>query len=290
MVLSPTRSAVFSHSRTHPMPSSSSQTKLHHLSGAKILTEQRRTIIADLVAQQGSVTAEELGKRFAVSHMTIYRDLKVLEADSKLRFVRGGAVQSEIDAKEPVYSSKRRVHKKQKELIAAYATKHFITDGDFVTLEAGTTVSLMVKHLHHKRLTVMTNGLETVNEAASLLPELTVMCSGGILREASHTFVGPQAEQFFKEMRCKTLFLGASGLTLEGGITDPNPLEIQVKRAMAASVDRVVLLLDSSKFGMRSTSLLLPVTQIHTLITDAGAPQGDVDGLRALGVDVRIAR
>ena len=271
------------------MPSSSSQTKQNNL-GAKILTEQRRTIIADLVAQQGSVTAEELGKRFAVSHMTIYRDLKVLEGDSKLRFVRGGAVRGQTDPSEPIYSSKRRVHKKQKELIAAYAAKHFISSGDFVILEAGTTASLMVKHLRHKHLTVMTNGLETVNEAASLLPELTVMCSGGILRDVSHTFVGPQAEQFFRELRCKTLFLGASGLTIEHGITDPNPLEIQVKRAMAESVDQVVLLLDSSKFGLRSTSLLLPVTQIHTLITDAGAPQGDIDGLRALGVDVRIAR
>ena len=274
------------------MPSSSSQTNPNNLNagGAKILTEQRRTIIADLVAQQGSVTAEELGKRFAVSHMTIYRDLKVLEGDSKLRFVRGGAVRGQTDPSEPIYSSKRRVHKKQKELIAAYAAKHFIQNGDFVILEAGTTASLMVKHLRHKHLTVMTNGLETVNEAASLLPELTVMCSGGILRDVSHTFVGPQAEQFFREMRCKTLFLGASGLTIEHGITDPNPLEIQVKRAMAESVDQVVLLLDSSKFGLRSTSLLLPVTQIHTLITDAGAPQDDVDGLRALGVDVRIAR
>ena len=90
------------------MPSSSSQTKQNNL-GAKILTEQRRTIIADLVAQQGSVTAEELGKRFAVSHMTIYRDLKVLEGDSKLRFVRGGAVRGQTDPSEPIYSSKRQI-------------------------------------------------------------------------------------------------------------------------------------------------------------------------------------
>lgn len=259
--------------------------------GAKLLTEQRRSIIAELVTEQGSVTAEDLGSRFTVSHMTIYRDLKVLETQNKLRFVRGGAVRSDPETvNEPLYFSKRRVHKKQKELIAAYAAKHFISDGDFVILEAGTTVSAMVKHLRHKNLTVMTNGLETVNEAASLLPDLTVICCGGILRDVSHTFVGPQAEQFFREVRGKTLFLGASGLTLDAGITDPNPLEIQVKRAMAAGVDRVVLLLDSSKFGQRSFSLLVSLEQVHTLVTDANAPEADVASLRALGMDVRIAR
>ena len=167
--------------------------------------------------------------------------------------------------------------------------EHFVSDGDIVILEAGTTVSALVKHLRHKRLTVMTNGLETVNEAAQLLPDLTVMSCGGILREVSHTFVGPQAEQFFRDMRGKTLFLGASGLSVPGGVTDPNPLEIQVKRAMTASVDRVVLLVDSSKFGQRSLCLLLPFDRVHVIITDAGAPAGDVKRLRALGVDVRIA-
>ncbi len=254
----------------------------------KILTVQRRAMIADLVVTQGTVSAEQLSQQFAVSNMTIYRDLKNLETLGKLRFVRGGAVSE--NSNEPVYFAKRQVHKKQKEQIAKYAAQNFIKDGDFIILEAGTTVSAMVKHLRHKHLTIMTNGLETVNEAASLLPDLSVMCCGGILREVSHTFVGPQAEQFFREMRGKTLFLSASGMTLEGGVTDPNLLEIQVKRAMAASADHVILMLDSSKFGQRSLSLLLPLTQIQTIITDAAASSADVSSLRAIGIDVRIAR
>ncbi len=258
---------------------------------SKMLTEQRRNLIAGLVTTQGTVSAEQLSQQFAVSHMTIYRDLKILESLGKLRFVRGGAVQTETDNNnEPIYFTKRQVHKKQKEQIAKYAAQNFISDGDFIILEAGTTVSAMVKHLRHKHLTIMTNGLETVNEAASLLPDLSVMCCGGILREISHTFVGPQAEQFFREIRGKTLFLSASGMTLEGGVTDPNLLEIQVKRAMAASVDHVVLMLDSSKFGQRSLSLLLPLSQIQTIITDSNAPSADVSSLRDMGIDVRIAR
>ena len=258
--------------------------------GNKVLTEQRRLMIANAVAENGSVAAEELGTRFGVSHMTIYRDLKALETQGHLRFVRGGAVRGTAvgSENEPFYATKRQLQKEQKELIARYAAEQFVADNDFIILEAGTTVAALVKHLRHKHLTVMTNGLETVNEAAPLLPDLTVMCCGGILREVSHTFVGPQAEQFFRDVRGKTLFLGASGLTVAGGVTDPNPLEIQVKRAMAQSVDRVVLLIDSSKFGQRSLSLLLPFERVNVIVTDKGAPERDVEQLRALGVDVRI--
>jgi len=255
----------------------------------RLLTEHRRAIIAGLVTDQGVVSSEELSSRFGVTHMTVYRDLKALEALGKLRAVRGGAVRTAPSpSSEPLYFAKRLVNQPLKESIARYAARSFVQDGDNLILEAGTTVVAMVKHLRYANLTLVTNGLETINETTALLPTLTVMSCGGILREVSHTFVGPQAEEFFRGIRARTLFLGATGLTAQG-ITDPNPLEIQVKRAMAASVERVVLLLDSSKFGTRSLAPLLPLEQLHAVVTDTGAPYTDLEMLRAAGVEVHVA-
>ena len=45
-----------------------------------ILTEERRQRIGLLVEVQGSVTYAELSRSFGVSRMTLYRDLKALEA------------------------------------------------------------------------------------------------------------------------------------------------------------------------------------------------------------------
>ncbi len=254
----------------------------------KLLTEHRRSIIATLIGDQGAVSSEDLASRFGVTHMTIYRDLKALEALGKLRAVRGGAIRAEPSPSgEPLYFAKRQVNQTQKESIARHAAQRFVQDGDNLILEAGTTVAAMVKYLRHANLTLVTNGLETINEATGLLPGLTVMSCGGILREVSHTFVGPQAEGFFRGIRARTLFLGATGLTKQG-ITDPNPLEIQVKRAMAASVERVVLLLDSSKFGARSLAPLLSLDQLHAVVTDAGAPRADLEMLRAANVEVHV--
>ena len=255
-----------------------------------MIAEKRRQLITQRIQEQGSVATEELAADFAVSYMTIWRDLTTLENGGMLRRVRGGAVRVENNGAgtEPFFTEKRALHSVQKEAIARYAAQTFVSHDDIVILEAGTTVSAMVKYLDRRNLTLITNGLATLTEAAPSVPDLTLIGCGGILRDVSYTFVGPQAVQFFQTVRAGTLFLGATGLTFPEGITDPSPLEIQVKQAMAASASRIVLLIDSSKFGVRSLSPILPLQQISVLITDSAAPQSELDQVRKLGIEVPV--
>ncbi|RIK50185.1 MAG: DeoR/GlpR transcriptional regulator [Chloroflexi bacterium] len=255
-----------------------------------MIAEKRRQLISQRILEQGSVATEELAADFAVSYMTIWRDLTALENTGSLRRVRGGAVRVENEAApEPFFTEKRVLHSAEKEAIARYAAQTFVSDNDILILEAGTTVSAMVKYLDRRNLTLITNGLATLAEAALSVPDLTVIGCGGILRDVSYTFVGPQAEQFFQTVRAGTLFLSATGLAFPEGITDPSPLEIQVKQRMAASADRVVLLLDSSKFGVHSLSPILPLQRISVLVTDRGAPESYLDQLRDQGIKIHLA-
>lgn len=258
--------------------------------GKRALAAERRRQIATWIEQQGTVNAEVLAANLGVSSMTIWRDLQALEVEGKLKRVRGGAVKADhASAVEPFYATKRQVNGAKKDRIARYAARHFVRDNDIIILEAGTTAMAMVKFLDQQNLTIVTNGLGTINEVAPLVPRMMAICCGGILRETSWTFVGPDAVQFFEHLRVRTLFLSATGFTLPEGITDPNPLENQVKQAMARSAERVILLIDSSKFGKRSLSRVLPLEDMHTVITDADAPTDTVEALRVLGIDVHIA-
>lgn len=255
-----------------------------------MLTAERRRSIVELIRKRGSISTGELVEHFDVSHMTIYRDLEALREHADVIRVRGGAVKVGVDVpSEPHYASKQALNEEKKELIARYAARTLVADGDIVILEAGTTVAAMARHLKQERLTLMTNGLETINVAKALLPAVTVICCGGMLREPSYTFVGPDAESFFQSVRAKTFFLGASGFTFPEGITDPNPLEIQVKRAMATSAERTVLLMDSSKFGVRSLKQVLPLAGISVIVTDPGVSEAHLAQLRDHGVEVCIA-
>ena len=255
----------------------------------KAFVEQRHEIIQELLQERDSVATEELASRFGVSHMTIYRDLKSLEASGLLRRVHGGAIKNDGNQVEPVFASKRVENVHQKEKIARFAATRFVQYGDVVILEGGTTSVATIKHLRQKQVTVLTNGLEVINEAAPLSSELTVLCCGGILRRGSNTFVGPTSEDFFRHNRGRTFFLGASGLVFPDGITDPNPLEIQVKRAMADAAEQIVLLLDSSKMGRRSLSTTLPLERVDCVVTDEGISDAYAERLRDAGVEVFVA-
>lgn len=253
-----------------------------------LLVEQRRREIVDLLQMKGSVNTEGLCEHFNVSQMTIWRDLKVLEDRDMLKRVHGGAMLvGQMD--EPIYTRKQSVNRHAKERIARYACQHYVHDNQIIIMEAGTTVMAMCKYLNHQNLTVITNGLGTLNELATHVPQIQVLSCGGMLRDVGLTFVGPQAEQFFQHVRAHTLFLSATGISLGDGIYDPNLLEIQVKQAMAASAQQVVLLLDRFKLGVHSLKNILPIAQIDVLITDEVLPDEYQRWLTGEGVTIVVA-
>ena len=256
-----------------------------------MIPEQRRQDILKVVSSQGAGTISELSERYGVSEMTIRRDLQSLEKEGHLKYTHGGAIVMPKDAlrTEPRYEAKKRQNRIQKAQIAGYAVARFVADNDIIILESGTTVTAMVPHLAGKEnLTVVTNGLFTTNELRSLAPQSTVICTGGILREMSFTFVGPVAERFFHEFYARKLFLSGIGFTLDAGLTDPQMIDTQVKKAMIASADQVIVLVDSSKFGVKSFTRVIAAYDADILITDSGAPPEIIEDLRNHDVDVHV--
>ncbi|MFN8491103.1 MAG: DeoR/GlpR family DNA-binding transcription regulator [Caldilineaceae bacterium] len=256
----------------------------------RLLADLRRSRILEVVEEKGSVTTEQLVKQLDVSLMTIWRDLTALNNEGRLRKIRGGATRvAKGRESEPLFVSKQVLNRQRKEQIAQFAATTLVADNDILFLEAGTTVAAMVKYFQQRNLTILGNGLGTMNELSNRLPDMNVYCCGGMLRDVAQTFVGPQAEEFFQRMNAQTCFLSATGFTFTEGFTDPNPLEIQVKRSMAKSAEQVVLLLDSTKFGLKSLSRILTVDEVDILVTDADAPQEYLERLAQAGMDVRIA-
>jgi DeoR/GlpR family transcriptional regulator of sugar metabolism len=255
-----------------------------------MLLEERQKKILEFINRQGHISVHEMSTLFSISTMTAWRDLQTLEEKKYLRRVRGGAVRNvSFKPTEPEYELKESLYIAEKERIAHYAASSFVKDGDIIILEGGTTVACMVPELKSTRVTILTNGLNSITKAMPYLPYLTVICCGGILRDISHTFVGPQAETFFSGFHANRLFLSGHGFTLENGLTDPHPLDIQVKRAMVRAVDEVIVLLDSSKIGYTSLMPIIPMTDIDVFITDRSAPIEFLDKMRDLGLDVRVA-
>ena len=256
-----------------------------------MIPAQRRRDILKVIAAEGSGTIAELSQKYGVSEMTIRRDLKTLEEEGQLQYTFGGAValQDKPFQPETDYQAKAHLHTEQKTRLARYAAENFVDDHDVIVLEPGTTVAAMAQFLaQREHLTVVTNGLHTTVALQSLLSRATVICTGGILRDVSFSFVGPLAEGFFKQFYARKLFLSGIGFTLDAGLTDPQMIDTQVKKAMIAHAEQVIVLLDSSKFGVRSFIPVISAGDIDVLITDEDAPAPVVAALHDLGVDVHL--
>ena len=59
---------------------------------SEIIPAQRQAIIIDHLARNGAVSIAELQALFNISHMTVHRDLEMLEQQGVVQKVRGGAI------------------------------------------------------------------------------------------------------------------------------------------------------------------------------------------------------
>ena len=255
-----------------------------------MLPAQRVQRVMEDIKLNGVRTVNQLSKEYKVSEMTIRRDLKLLEDRGFITRTHGGALTNKLAPEELQFAQKQGLHKTEKSPIARYAATHFVSDADIISMEGGTTVAGMVAHMgDHRNVTVMTNGLHTLFELQGMARNNTIISTGGILRDVSNTLVGPVAEAHFREFNASKVFLSATGWTADSGFTDPNVLEIQVKKAMAKSAGKVIMLLDSSKFGTVSLARFLDAYAVDVIITDKIIPDDLHDRFTRENIDICIA-
>ena len=252
-------------------------------------TARQQRIIA-LLRDQGSVRLAVLQRELGVTSMTVWRDLRVLEEQGLLRRVRGGAQAMGGAVAEPDFEAKLTASDKAKARIAAVAVKQFVREGDVIALEGGTTVAAVVDELPEARVSVLTNSLPVALRLRVRRPGLPVQVVGGWLSAVSGNTTGPDAVKAIERQQASVCFISATGWDAERGPLDPNPLEIEAKRALAGCATRVVMLLDAAKFKRSSTSVTLHVRRLHAVVTDAPPPAAVKTQLKAAGVVLVVAR
>ncbi|MCS6880834.1 MAG: DeoR/GlpR family DNA-binding transcription regulator [Oscillochloridaceae bacterium] len=248
----------------------------------------RRSRIAALVRQRGSVRVQELAELFQVSPVTIRSDLAHLEQEGLLVRDRGGAVAPATRSALIAFDQRATMNRAAKQRIGCVAAS-LVAPGDAILMDAGTTVVEMVPHLPRSGpLTVVTNALNVALELRSL-PEARVILLGGTVNYATFGTLGPLAEQALEGMAVTRLFLAAETVDLAAGVTDSTIEIAQIKRAMVRAARQIVLLADSSKWGRTGFIKVAPLNAIHTVVTDAGLPEDARAALERLGVRVLIA-
>jgi DeoR/GlpR family transcriptional regulator of sugar metabolism len=107
---------------------------------------------------------------------------------------------------------------------------------------------------------------------------ISVILTGGV-RTPSAALVGPVADRSIGSMHVDQLFLGVHGMDARAGFTTPNLAEATTDRALIASAREVIVLADSSKWGVVGLADIAPLAAARTVVTDDALPP---DALRAL--------
>ena len=252
-----------------------------------MLNEERRRSIVEHLQRDGRVLVADLAKLFETSQVTIRKDLEILHSHGLVHRTHGGALPSREGALEdPTLREKEKLHRKEK-LHIAEAAARLVQEGQVVILDSGTTTTAIARALRKfQNLTIVTNAVNIPAELSGSAVE--VILTGGTLRKNSFSLVGPIAEETLRRLNADILFLGVDGFDVQYGLSTPNLLEAKVNRVMVEIAKRSVAVCDSSKFGRRSLSLIVPPASLHEVITDHGIPRSDLRMLKKAGIEVTL--
>ena len=254
----------------------------------RVLPEERRRRIADLLQATGSVTITQLESDFNISQMTARRDLAILEREGRARRTHGGAVLPELAGHEDSFRQRVEQATDAKRALAG-AAADLVEPGESLFLDSSSTSFFVAQALRERGVgtSVVTNSLPILDLLSG--PEaqnIDVISSGGSVRKLTLSCVGPHAVRTISNHFVDKCFLSVKGLTRNGHLVDPDLLEAEIKRTMVKQSDKPILLVDVSKFDHKGLHSLGHVSDV-ALVLVAEAAEESLEWLEVSGVEVR---
>ena len=243
---------------------------------------ERQNRIMEIMRQQNAVSVATLSSLMKVSEVTIRKDLTMLEEQHMLYRVHGSAILVNRYINDRSVAEKEKLYADEKHAIGVYAAR-LIGPDDTIMVASGTTREIG----QNDRLTVITSAFSVASEL-STRRSVDVIQLGGMVRRSSLSVLGPFAEQMLGSLSCSKLFMGVDGVDLDYGVTTTNHIEASLHKQMIASVQKVIVLADSSKFGRRGFSKICDMSAVDQIITDDKAPASGIERLQESGVDVTV--
>jgi DeoR family transcriptional regulator, aga operon transcriptional repressor len=248
---------------------------------------ERHKHILDELDKSGFATVADLSKSLQVTMVTIRKDLKLLE-DKGLLFRSHGSANSVSP-----YVSDRSVQIKKLEQveekgIISQKALEFLEPYEAIIIGSGTTVGTFAQSIPRNfPLTVLTSAM---NVAMALIDtsEIELVQLGGVVRKSSSSAVGHFAEEMLKKFACSKLFLSVDGISLDHGLTTSNMMEAHLNAQMIRSVQKTIVLADSSKFGKKGFGKIAELEDVDIIITDSGIPGIFKEKLEEKGIEVVV--
>ncbi|WP_299172375.1 DeoR/GlpR family DNA-binding transcription regulator [uncultured Allomuricauda sp.] len=230
-----------------------------------MLKEERQRTILNEVALHNKVLLTDIAELLDVSIDTVRRDVKELDADSKLRKVHGGAVA--LGFTNTTVRSANIYALEEKKKIAEKAVG-LLKEGGVVFIDGGTTcVELARKIPDNINLTCFTMSLPVALELL-VKPNVKVILIGGEVSRDSQISLGASTINQLSEIHVDYGFIGTGYVDASYGLTEFDWDIVQVKKAVIKASKRTILLSISEKLNSQHRYKTCDINAIGTMITE----------------------
>ncbi|MFH0796660.1 MAG: DeoR/GlpR family DNA-binding transcription regulator [Candidatus Omnitrophota bacterium] len=259
-----------------------------------ITSIKRKGLIRSVINSRGEVSVLELAKRLGVSQVTVRRYLKEMERERFLIRAYGGAVKREPEIAPEFFFTKKTQRNLAEKRIIAQTAAGFINEDETIFLDTGTTILELGRILKKKnlRITVVTNSLAVVYELITA-NRIKVLLLGGFLRRELFDFFGPFSLEELDRLSFNQAFLGVDGISGPSGLTTTDLTSARIEEAVMAKSRVINILADHSKIGqdaLISYGRIKDIHKIKRLITDSKIPKKEIEPLKSLGLEIKIAQ
>ena len=246
--------------------------------------------ILTLVRERGVLRVREILAHISASPATLRRDLVKLEEMGQIKRVHGGVQAVEAAAQTHLatrpFGVSQTMNAERKRAVAQIAAG-LCKDGDSIIINAGSTTWFMAEFLRDRRMQILTNSVPISHELINTSENRIVLPGGEVYREQG-IILSPFDEDAIQHFTASRMFMSCFAIS-PMGILEGDPLIARAEAKLLTRAEQLVVIADSSKFNQRGSMAVCPLSRVHTLITDQGAPQQMIDLLKSQGVQVLMA-
>ncbi len=251
---------------------------------------ERHAQLQNYIHSKGEVRTAELYELFPdVSHITVRRDLILLERSGLITRVHGGArvntAQNRQTQPEDFFADRVSVMSTEKRHIAVAALT-FVEERRSLFLDSGTTLMAFAQQLPDKDLSVLTAAPNIAMTVLAQKPGITVMLAGGTVNPKTLSCSGFGSAEALKLINIDIAFMSTSAFTPDSGFTVGDPFECELKHSIVQKAQRVIMLMDSSKSGKSMPYTFARAQHIDTLISTHRLDKATVEHFESKGIQV----
>lgn len=252
-----------------------------------MLAPERQQQILTLLEERGTVRTVDLADEFQVTDETIRRDLQILADNRELSRIHGGA--SSLNGRPKLQSfTERRLLEVEKKQAIAKAALDLIQPDQTYAFDSSTTGFALVNILPDLPYRVLTNAYAVIDQLVTM-EQIELISTGGTYHPKTQTFISGDSYNMLRRHNIHCAFISCIGLDLTRGPSEGFEQQAVFKETLIQMSQKVVLLVDSTKFNLHSEYYFSNLRDISEIVTDSDADPEFVEDLRTQGCTVTIA-